>query len=384
MKVLYDYQAFENRYSGISNCFVQLISNLPQDVLWNIGCKQSVNVHLLEKNLISDIKRPLINEGNFIVNKHFYGKKTLYNILNRYMPLFLSSYRINMDYSIECLKKQDYDVFHPTYQNDYFLNYIKNKPIIFTVHDFIPESFPQYFDLRRERSKYNIIKKSKHIIAVSHHTKKDIIRFMGVKESKISVIYHGAPEPKNISIESNRIVAEEYFLYVGMRGGYKNFISFIKVCALFIKNHPNVMIVCTGMPFTKNEMELIESLDIKSNVVNMFVTDSELLNLYKYAIAFIYPSLYEGFGIPILESFSQGCLTLLNNKSCFPEIGGDAALYFVLDETQNTLLDRLYDAYYITDLERQSFKDKSRERLKLFSWTQSAKRLSDCYKTFIF
>lgn len=106
----------------------------------------------------------------------------------------------------------------------------------------------------------------------------------------------------------------------------------------------------------------------------MFVSDKDLFNLYHYAIAFIFPSIYEGFGIPILEAFSSGCLVLLNDSSCFPEIGGTAAVYFKSStDGQSNLPQKLVEVYNMNKQNRNMYIQRGYERVKLFNWSMSAK-----------
>jgi glycosyltransferase involved in cell wall biosynthesis len=114
-------------------------------------------------------------------------------------------------------------------------------------------------------------------------------------------------------------------------------------------------------------------------VVHFSATDENVKNLYAHAVAFVYPSLYEGFGMPILEAFAYGCPVLLNNKSCFPEIAGDAAVYFLLDEQGSDLVEKMKMAFSWSNEERESIIQSGYERLNLYSWQKSAEQLKDLY-----
>ena len=104
----------------------------------------------------------------------------------------------------------------------------------------------------------------------------------------------------------------------------------------------------------------------------------ELKNLYANAIAFIFPSLYEGFGIPILEAFAYGCPVLLNNTSCFPEIAGDAALFFDSKPGKSDLCEKL-DFIYNNNSFRDELIGRGYQRLDGFSWKESSQKLADVY-----
>ena len=131
-------------------------------------------------------------------------------------------------------------------------------------------------------------------------------------------------------------------------------------------------------------MELISTLNLTGNVISTFANDDELYHFYHYAMAFIFPSTYEGFGIPILESFINGCVTLLNDSSCFPEIGGDAAIYFNSDGKGNSdLPEKMEYVYHLTQDERKVIIDKGFRRVELFSWQNAAIKLSKIYQALI-
>ena len=119
MKVLYDWQAFTRKYSGISKCFVELISNLPETTNWEVSIKDCNNFHLLEKKLC-DVNTNVVNRDNFITDREFFLKKKLYRTVEKIFPSLTSEGR-NFAYSVECLRNNDFDVFHPTYFNEYFL-----------------------------------------------------------------------------------------------------------------------------------------------------------------------------------------------------------------------------------------------------------------------
>ena len=134
------------------------------------------------------------------------------------------------------------------------------------------------------------------------------------------------------SIEKGTILTtlpKKYLLFVGNRGLYKNFIRFFDaVVPLLQKDHDLVLLCAGGGTFYPHEIKSIEDNNLKSQVVQYRFKDSELHDIYKNAIAFVFPSEYEGFGIPVLESMISGCPAILSNVSSLPEIGGDAAVYF--------------------------------------------------------
>ena len=366
------------KVGGVSNCFTELIAHLPNSVNWTIGLKESNNIHLRDKKLLANVKEQSLVAGNFLTKKPFKGKATLFTFLNKHFVSFPSSEHINMKYCVELLKKQDFDIFHPTFFHPYFLNYLGNKPFVLTVHDFITDKFCGPDELQTQRRKL-LASKASHLIAVSKQTKQDAIDFLHVPSDKVSVIYHGVSIPQDIT--ARKIIDGNYFLFVGRRGGYKNFKPMIYAMADFFKKHPDYKLVCTADDFNKDEVALFDECKIKDSIIHVFVAYSELLSLYKYAKAFIYPSLYEGFGIPVLEAYAMECPVLLARESCFPEIAGDAALYFKLTPKENTLTSLLEEFVEMSHEEISSLIRKQNQQLQKYSWEKSSRELADLYES---
>lgn len=379
MKVLYDLQAFDMQtHGGVSRCFAELYSHRPAFVDAHISVKETDNVYLQElgfppkgtlyKNFLCDKDTKL---------KHFLFKLK-YNIKYGKFSRLDKRPLINLFETESVLKKGDFDIFHPTFFDDYFLPFLGKKPFVITVHDMIPEIFS--IDKHQVEQKLAIIPKATHIIAVSERTKQDLVRIMHVPEEKVSVIYHGSDE-EPYTPSTTAPIAEEYILFVGTRYEYKNFKAFCKSCVGILKRHPQLKIVCTGVPFSPEEIQFFESLGIKERMVHKFVqTSQELLDLYHYAFTFVYPSKYEGFGIPILEAYKADCPVMLNRASCFPEIAGDAAVFFDLNSEKSDFEEQFETLYRLTGDEREELIQRQRERMKLYSWSKSAAQLADVYK----
>ena len=224
MKVLYDHQIFTSQiYGGISRYFFELIKYFKNDdeVKYELSLKYSNNYYLKKLNNLS--------YKTFLENYSFRGKYRLLNIINKKV-------------SKKAIYEGNYDIFHPTYYDSYFLDYIGRKPFVLTIYDMIHEIYPEMFPLKDETSKRKklLAQKATKIIAVSENTKKDIIRFFSIDTNKIEVIYCGTLFDMNGS-RNNKVdidLPEKYILYVGNRGGYKNFNLFIKAIApLLIKNN---------------------------------------------------------------------------------------------------------------------------------------------------
>jgi glycosyltransferase involved in cell wall biosynthesis len=378
MKVLYDHQIFTfQNIGGISRYFVQIISNLPDNIKTHISIKYSNNEYLNNLNKISPLERYIDPFERFAFGTKFRGKKRLFNFIKKKFPNKYNRYELeNKDLSIAHLKKQDFDIFHPTNYNDYFLKYIENKPFVLTIHDMINELYPEILnDTSTIIRKANLAKKAAHIIAISENTKKDIIDILGIPEEKISVIYHAGSLAKRKNTIS---LPQRYFLYVGERKNYKNFLFFAQAIEPILKEQKDIYVVCTGRNFDAEEIQFLTALNIKDHFISVFVKDHEIFDVYNKAIAFVFPSYYEGFGIPILEAFEASCPVILSNASCFPEIAQDGALYFPPKNIRQLrqCMEKIVDD---TSL-RKSLINKGEMRLNNFSWLDSANKTLEVYK----
>lgn len=375
MKILYDYQAFSiQKIGGISRYFSEIFSNLPEKFEYSLGLMYSNNLYIKKK-----VSHLAINyKEDYLEGYNLPGKETLKKFLKYLSPSnFPDTNYLNKKNALSLLAEQDFDIFHPTYYDPYFLNGIGSKPFVLTIHDMIHELYPEFFPANDLTSlhKRTLASKASHIIAVSENTKKDIINILGIPESKITVIYHGT-NTIDLHESLNDPTPSDYLLFVGERIRYKNFLFLINsISEVLIKEQ--LSLICTGVPFTNEELELFQNLGIIKHMKHCFSDEASLAQLYKNAIAFIFPSTYEGFGIPVLEAFANDCPVLLSQSSCLPEIAGDAALYFD-PKSKKELYERTN--LLINDKQlRRSLINKGRIRLKDFSWSIASQATSNIY-----
>ena len=377
MKVLYDSQVFDMQKSGgISRYFIEIIKNLPKNIEYQLPLTYSDNVYLNEYK-ITDLYNNSRKEKyyNFIPNLNFKGKYRLKLIRNK---LFYSDFKDNRLMDIEALKNQNFDIFHPTYYDPYFLDFIGNKPYVLTIHDMIHEKYPEMLlDIKTIYNKKLLANNAEHIIAISEQTKQDIIDILRIPEKKISVIYHGTT---NISISENNYVNKygKYFLFTGTRLNYKNFNFMLISLADWLHEHKDVKLLCTSSPFNELENKLIISLGLENQIINVFFSnDFEMYQLYHNAIAFIFPSYAEGFGIPVLEAFQAECPVILTEIPCFKEIACDAGIYFS-PKKKNELVYAV-NLIYSDSAIRDKLILAGKRRLSSFSWEKTAIQTSNVY-----
>jgi len=369
MKILFDHQIFSTQiYGGVSRYFYELMKNFENDneIEYELSLRYSNNLYL----------RGLRNVAckSFFEDFTFRGKYRILNFLNKKI-------------SKKFISKGNYDIFHPTYYNPYFFNFLNNKPFVLTIHDMIQEIFPENFSNKDKISEYKKILASKasKIIAVSQNTKNDIIKFYSIDEAKIDVVYHGSFSPITNDIRNENIkfkLPEKFILFVGNRGGYKNFTNFMKSVSLLLKNDQNLFVVCAGGGnFNKYEQDLLKNLSLQERVFQFSVDDEELWILYKNALVFVFPSLYEGFGLPILEAFACKCPIVVSNSSCFPEIAGEAAEYFDPLSTES-MKSSIEKVVYNNNIRMELIK-RGINRVRGFSWQKTAEKTKEVYQSLV-
>jgi len=381
MKIFYDHQIFTlQNYGGISRYFCELMDrfSLDPDIELTLALRYSRNENLCNR---CSLKQYWSNRSNLLCDTQIFPaiqKITHINILNRL--------RINQRESVRLLKEQDYDIFHPTYYDPYFLKYLQKKPFVLTVYDMIHELYPDYLspDDRIKIWKKQLIEQAEAIIAISENTKNDIIKFTNVNPDRISVIYLGNPfefvnHPDKVKNNIELPIFEKnYLLFVGNRTGYKNFIFFIKSVAELLKKYENLYVYCAGGgPFTPSELKVLNELNILSKVRFVKINDLIMKHLYENAQAFVFSSLYEGFGLPVLEAFSCGCPAILSNSSSLSEIGADAACYFDPNDPESLI--QAIEAILSDKHYREILIMKGFERSKLFSWEKTALNTKNVY-----
>lgn len=361
MRILYDHQIFTSqKYGGVSRYFYELINFFNHEE--NIDVKTSI---IFSNNYYISNKKDVYHIG-FFPNNAFKGKQRVMSKINE----------IN---SIINLKKQNFDVFHPTNYNPYFIDYIEDKPFVVTIYDMIHEKLSSMFsvDNTTTEQKKLLCSKASKIIAISKNTKKDLIELFNIEESKIEVIH--LANSLILDDQMDMDIPEKYILFVGSRDGYKNFYTFINSISLLLNEDLGLLIVCAGGgEFNSQELLLFKKLNIETRVLQFNLTDKVLAQFYAKALLFVFPSLYEGFGIPILESFSCSCPLVCSNTSSFPEIAGNAAEYFD-PYCEESIYMAVKKVLYSTEDKEKLIKNGT-ERLKLFSWQKTAEQTKMVYE----
>jgi glycosyltransferase involved in cell wall biosynthesis len=360
LKILFDHQYFSTqKHGGITRYFANLNQGLNEipGIKATIGTLYSENEYFKNSPLNNSIGKAFFKGHN--------GR----------------TYRWNKRYSNWLIKANDFDILHPTYYNTDLLKNLQ-RPFVITVHDMIHELFPTYFpdaDII-SAGKKQLIEKADAIIAISEHTKNDIIKFFPGVGAKISVVPHGY---HHFDLQkANLSLPDKYILYVGDRAYYKNFNLFIKATAPILQADKDLNMVCVGGGrFNETELALLTQLKIELKCRQLTATDAELQQLYQQAQLFVFPSLQEGFGLPLLEAFANNCPVACSNATSFPEVAGDAAQYFdPLDE--NSIAGAVNEVLYNPGLRLRLIKE-GQQRVQLFTQQNCVNNTLSVYKSVI-
>ncbi|MDH4330654.1 MAG: glycosyltransferase family 4 protein [Candidatus Moranbacteria bacterium] len=254
------------------------------------------------------------------------------------------------------------------------------------VHDIIPKLFPEYLNNWRKKLYWSLtekaIKDASRIVTISENTRKDLVRELNIEEEKIIVKNINIDEVyrRSIGEEEKKRILEKYNLekgYVYSGGGMekrKNLDSLIVAYKNLLEKNANIPpLVISGKlmpelaPLAIDVERLVDELGLEGKVRLLgFVPQEDLPVIYKSAILFVYPSLYEGFGMPVLEAMSQGVPVLASSASSIPEVGGDAVEYFDPENVQE--LQEKMENILNNQEERESLSERGLQRAKSFSW----------------
>ena len=195
----------------------------------------------------------------------------------------------------------------------------------------------------------------------------------------VTVVHHGVDERFRPGADPLPDLPHDYVLMVGHRGEYKDGNVLLQAYALVADQFPEVDLVCVGGgPFTREEAELIETLGITERVGQYPLSDPRLPGAYGNAQAFVFPSRFEGFGLPALEAMACGAPTILADSTAFPEVGGEAAAYFTVGDPVD--LARVMTTVLSSEGTRQSLRERGLQRAAQFSWRRTAEETASVYR----
>jgi glycosyltransferase involved in cell wall biosynthesis len=365
--IAYDHQIFSlQQYGGISRYFCELASHVDQTPGFRAKITAGIhfNVHLAEANV------PKL--GTYVPMRVPRSQR-LYRAINSLLsPSMIAAARPSL--------------IHRTYYRPMPRRQTQ-RPTVVTVYDMIHELFPSHFHASdtTSRNKRICVERADHIVCISHSTANDLVRLFGVDRTRVSVTHLGfssefSSEPPD-ALGTPHV--RPYLLYVGHRDGYKNFETVLRAYADCASLHCEFDLYAFGGPaFNVAELALIRSLNLRpDSVVHASGPDRQLARAYKHARAFVYPSKYEGFGIPPLEAMASGCPVTCANTSSLPEVVGAAAATF--DPNDSTSVTSAMESVCHDEALRTSLIAAGKLRAMAFSWQRCAEETMAVYEKVI-
>jgi glycosyltransferase involved in cell wall biosynthesis len=313
MHIAYDYEIFSMQtFGGVSRYFCELASAVDSTE----GCSCTIVAGLHRNAYLSTVTCDLLGIP-FFPKRSLRTTRTVANqLLNK---IWFSRHKP--------------DVVHQTYYSGVRRGAVQSAVAV-TVHDMIHEKFPQFFSKysRTASRKVRAIRSADAVICVSQTTKRDLLEFLNVDPSKVYVVYHGtslASRPTSAEGAEALGGSPPFLLYVGPRRGHKNWSSLITALGEAKELSSTFDLICFGGPiFGRSELAAIRRALPRTAVRYATGNDAELAKLYSQAAGLVYPSIYEGFGLPPLEAMAHGCPVICSNSSSLLEMYAGAAHFF--------------------------------------------------------
>ena len=360
-----------------------------------LGSKQASGIGVMTEELLKHIVTiDKFNQYTAITSKDISGllPDQIDNLFNLAVSFAPQSFSEQLLYPLLLIRNK-YDLIHYTNFNSPI--WFKGVKSVVTVHDLTPWLYPNsprqrnwlYQQIYRYVLKHSCLNAAA-IVVPSIGTKEDIIKYLKINPNKIHVVYESVSKRFKDSVEidnpvkflSKYNINSSYILYVGQLRQHKNLINLIKAFALFCQDQKGYQLVIAGKrdPLALEIETKIKELNLEDKVIiTGYIADDEIANLYKLAKAFVFPSLYEGFGIPPLEAMASGIPVLSSNASVMPEILGNAALYFNPKDFQD-IANSIGKMISSPELQK-SFIDKGFKQVDKYSFYNMAKQILSIY-----
>lgn len=359
MRISLDEQIFAiQAYGGISRLFYEKASFFSRD--------SSLGVEL------EPLNAPIVNE-------YLLGDPELVARLG--VRRASGPYRALAHYFARRRNKQPSDVVHNTFYLPRGLSEHPHSKRVVTVYDMIPELLPKTrrrMDFLTEKQKY--VARADHIICISESTKRDLLRIYPEIHAPISIAYPGvgpAFTPEAVHVET---FPEPYVLHVGNRASYKDGATLLRAFAKIAARFPDhTLFLVGGGPLNREEREFIASAGLDTRVKQESLADHFVPSAYAQAAVTVFPSRYEGFGLPAVEAMASGSPLILSDISSLPEVGGSAAQYFTPGDDA-ALASVLIEI--LSDTERQQqLRTSGFAQAKKFTWHGYAEANARAYRS---
>jgi len=322
-----------------------------------------------------------------------YSERTLHFILVSY-GVFSIKNQIFLPWKLRSLR---IDVFHSTNFMIPLFGFGTKYGV--TIHDLIPFLFPE-FAPRSKKSRFyriyqclmkRIVKKAAFILVDSNHSAKDLTENFSKARDKTFVMTFGIDPSFQSSMENSSSagireklgIHNQIILYVGRQDPYKNLMSLIRIHKNVLEKGTDATLVIAGSRDDRYPeiTSLIAELQLQGKVkITGYLSQRDLVSLYREASLLALPSLYEGFGLPVLEAMASGIPVIASNKASIPEVMGDAGILLNPD-SHPQWVDAIIQLLTNSEI-RQNFIEKGRQRLSLFSWEKAAERAVSIYERY--
>ena len=363
MRILYDGDIYTLQPAGgITRYFESLISRLPADF----------EVSILVGDSINSQYPPHPNRK--ILEYNGFHQTPAQHHLGRYYSSFRNRLRR------ATLARKSFDVCHPTYYTRVSREGYR-CPVVITVWDMIHELFSAELDPNGgfAEQKRKAIEAAQKVICISENTRTDLLERYSIPESKVVVTHLASELDRSLADGSEVVPSRPYFLYVGKRDGYKNFDGLLEAFAKLVSQRPGLALCIVGGPLDDSENKRLAGLGLSDHIEYYgYPSDNHLAKLYRCSVALVYPSLYEGFGLPPLEAMACGSVAVVCRTSSIPEVVGDAGVYFD-PKSPNELTD-IMDSLSRDETMRESLVLKGREQAKKFTWERTVAQTVDAYR----
>ena len=357
MRVLFDHQAMQFRYGGVARYIAELACHLNQmpDTEASVFSAWT-DCEYLDESVGSRRKLPKLPMVPNLIEK-----------LN------------SRSWRKHCAKLDGIDICHLSYFSDTIVP--SGAKRVVTVYDMIHELYleGEAYD-RVSASKRLACEKADLILAISENTKKDLVRFFGVPNDKVKVVHIAAALDLSCVGKNDH---GDYILYVGGRHSeYKGFEKLLEVYAVDPALRDKFRLIAFGGgAWSEKELEMMDKLGIRNRVEQIGGADELLTSLYSHARCLVYPSVYEGFGIPPLEAMMFGTPAVTSLEGSLPEVVGDASVSFDAEDDED--LTRALHSAVFDDALREEKIAAGYEQAKKFSWERCARETRAAYESIL-
>jgi glycosyltransferase involved in cell wall biosynthesis len=354
---MFDEQIFLlQRYGGISRYFTELIKafelNPDLGITPVLSSRYVINEYLLEETTSLSPRR--------LVDPKWATFHLLFQLVLNRKP------------------QQSVDLVHHTFYLPGFFQRFRRYPKVVTLFDMIPEKINKNLGFWNDHySKSSILPLADLVLSISESSTKDMLMEYGI-EREVPTTYLGVGPEFQAGLPRKVWLPEKYFLFVGNRGGYKNCELALRSFSKIAKKHPEtVFLLIGGGPLHAGEIELASTLEISGRIIQREVPSEELPSVYSGALGLIYPSLYEGFGLPLVEAMACGIPVIASDIPINHEIAKESAMYFSAGDEEK-LAELMADLVSNPGL----FRDKiavGQKRSQDFTWYKCAERTAEEY-----